>query len=115
MSDDDLERHEIICERCGTRNPAGEAYCVTCGTPLDDATPAWTVIDVSSDRPRIITVEEDITHEGPFGGVRTIRFEQGRVVVARGGSTICLLILAVIALLLGCVCWAIWTTVGSIF
>ena len=40
----------LICDKCGTENPAGRAYCLTCGAILvpDRPSPMWVRIVIAT-------------------------------------------------------------------
>lgn len=101
----------VACRNCGATNPAGAAYCSSCGSALGE--PPEEMIDVSTGEPRVVTAEE----RGVSGwqGWGSERIEQGRVYVARGGRTTCLLLNLVFLLLVCCTCWVLWNSVGAIF
>lgn len=101
----------VPCRNCGAANSTQAVSCASCGATLN--APEQQVIDVSTPEPRVVTLEErEVSGWQGWGGER---IERGRVYVARGGRTTCLLLNVLVVLLLCCVCWVLWTSVGAIF
>jgi hypothetical protein len=73
------------------------------------------LIDVTSGEPEIVAVDGTPSRGSRSGGMTTVTFDRGRVVVARGGRRACLITLVLLLLVTGCTCWLLWTALGSVF
>lgn len=120
MANDDWERARrgVSCPNCGASNWPDARACASCGQPLPapgEHAGEPTIIDVSAGPPHVLAPDEPAPHTPPAGGFTSMRWDQGRAVVVRGGRRGCLLVTALLALLLCCGCWFLWYGAASLF
>lgn len=89
-----------ICRNCGVRNPDSVVFCESCGARLREDPPNDPVIiDVSSDNDEVV-----ISEERPEDGFTSTYVGQARVYVTSGSNRGCLIIVALVLLVICCIC-----------